>query len=77
MILKVELWMILTNTGLVKCMDSTLKISMGTPKLSQGNNVLELSQGIQEPNDPYTFVDKNKGLMPSKESEMMLLSLDF
>ncbi len=45
--LKVALWMILTNTSLVKCMDPTLKISMGTPKLGQGNNVPKLSQENQ------------------------------
>jgi hypothetical protein len=60
MILKVALWMILTNTSLVKCMDSTIELCMGTSKLGQGNNDPKLSQGSQEPNDPYTFVDKKK-----------------
>jgi len=38
----------------------TLKVSIGTPKLGQGNSVPKLSQGSQKPNDPYTFVDKKK-----------------
>ncbi len=58
-------------------MDPTLRIPMGTLKLGQGNNVPKLSQGNQEPNDPYTFVDKKKGSMSSEELEVMLLSLNF
>jgi hypothetical protein len=69
---KASLWMILTNTNLVECMEITLNIYLGMPTTMCLNSTKEINNLTID-----IHLLTKRSLMSGEELEAMLLLFDF